>query len=237
VFALIGARPGRAVGRHILLAVVALAFAACSGLLPPAEPADSAEEPVERMPLYAGLHVTAAPAVAAAPLSIELLDPAEPAFSRTERFAVGVVVLAGFPVSSGTYRLVIDGGRCSLELDLAPQRETDVLLGLEDGACEIEVIGVHGEEVQHAMGGGGSINVTVVGGGLVEVRSLDVPAHPVPSPTPPDEGGVARLDVRLPGRYAVVLLRDGVEVDRAEVEVERREPAGDLVEITLGARD
>ena len=224
-------RPGRGSGAWL----AALLLAGCELLLPQPPPTvPPAGE--EHQPRWAGLWLTADPAIAEAPLKVELLDPDEPRFRREERFAEGVRVLAEFPVSAGRYRLVAQDGACSTDVDLAPERHTDMLMELtEDAGCSFAVVRVHGDEFVHPSTGWVDVTVRPPGDGLVvEIRSLDEPENPAPPAATPDEGGVARFDGLIPGRYEVTLVRDGARVEVVEVVVEQREPAGHLVEVRLG---
>ncbi len=112
----------------------------------------------------------------------------------------------------------------------------------DDGSCSFEIVREHAAgAIAHLDSGSIDVRVTAPGDGLiVDVRSLDTPANPVPGPVPPDEGGLAILDGLAPGSYEVRLLRDGEVVETKTVVIEPAEadgtPGGDLVEVVLDGR-
>ena len=104
--------------------------------------------------------------------------------------------------------------------------------------AELAIVRQHGEEITHEASGTLNANVTAEPGGIlmVDVVSLDKPRLPVPDPIPPDEGRLAIVGPLWPGRYDVRLLRDCVPIEVTEVTIDKRDPAGDLVELTLDGR-
>lgn len=115
-----------------------LVLVAGCGLFVPSPPNGT-----ESMPAPAGMVVTGEPEVAERQLELTLLRPDQPDFRRDITVAAGNVILADFGVSAGTYRLVGPGQACGLDVALAPETNTLVLLHHGSGGpCSFEVIEV-----------------------------------------------------------------------------------------------
>lgn len=130
----------------LVLATV-LSIAACAPVAP-ISPATANGQ--EHMPAYAGIWVTSEPAVPTRPVALRLTDPEDPGFERAHTFVSGVALRGSIPLSSGRYHLEGLSGACALDVFLGPERETDVVVRLEDGGgCALTVVGEHGNGVSH----------------------------------------------------------------------------------------
>ncbi len=217
---------GRAAVALVLLSLVAGCALAGQG---------STSQPEEHMSAFASIWLTGEPAVADRTLEVELRDQDDAAFTQVETFEPGVIVRTSFGVSAGPYRLVGQDGSCGLDLVLGPELESDVVFRIDaTGGCAFERIREHGPELSHESSGTLVATIAAEHGGqlLVEVRSLDTPANPIPDAVPPDEGDLAIIQPLWPGRYEVRLLRDGTPIETRELTITSK-PSGDRVEITL----
>lgn len=203
--------------------VVALLVAGCSSLATP-EPTVYDEA---GMPLWAGVTVTADPPVADRDIDLAIVLLPEEERLRTTTIPAGTVVRWEEGLSSGPIRVLAFDDTCAIDVDLPPERNTDVVLLLTEAGCSFRVVGP--DESQPPLVNSGTImaDVTVKpwDGLLVEVVSLDDPRQPVPSPVPPDEGGLAIINPLYLGRYDVVLRRgdDVLETQRVTI-LDRGEP-------------
>lgn len=183
------------------------------------------------MPLWAGVTITADPPVAERDLDLAIVLLPEEERLRTTTIPAGTVVRWEEGLSSGPIRVLALGDTCAIEIDLPPERSTDVVLIQTGDGCSFRVVGP--DESPLPLGDSGSImaNVTVKpwDGLLVEVISLDDPRQPVPQPVPPDEGGLAIIQPLYPGRYDVVLRRGDDVLETQRITILDRGPAGHLL--------
>ena len=100
----------------------------------------------ESMPAPASVWLTAKPPTPTQAITIEMTSP-DSGMRRAHTFSAGEAMRGSFPVSEGRYRLSGQGGACTLDLVLLPEREADVVIELRDDGCEFAVV------VQHAYGG------------------------------------------------------------------------------------
>jgi hypothetical protein len=120
------------------MALVALIVTGC-GWLPGSSPATSIAG--ESMPSPASIQVIGDPAVAVRQVGLTLMLPDQPAFRRDIAIGAGEAIVGDFPVSSGTYRLVGPDGACALDVTLAPETNTIVLLrATTDDTCSLTVV-------------------------------------------------------------------------------------------------
>lgn len=205
------------------LVVALLATAGCSSLATP-EPTVYDEA---GMPRWAGVTVTADPPVADRDIDLAIVLLPEEERLRSTTIPAGTVVRWEEGLSSGPIRVLAFDDTCAIDVDLPPERNTDVVLLLTEAGCSFRVVGP--DESQPPLVNSGTImaDVTVKpwDGLLVEVVSLDDPRQPVPSPVPPDEGGLAIINPLYLGRYDVVLRRgdDVLETQRVTI-LDRGEP-------------
>ena len=102
------------------------------------------------MPAPASLYLTADPAAPQAPVTVVMTEPGDPDFIVTHTFPAGVELHGVYPTSSGRYRLTAMDGACALDLFLAPDLDTDVMLRVFDGGgCGFAVIRSHGDDGSH----------------------------------------------------------------------------------------
>ena len=131
----------------IAAVAVVFAVAACG---PISRSATATANGQERMPSPASIWITSEPAVPDKPVMVELTSPQDPTFHRTHTFQPDQILRGSIPVSSGHYRLVGLNGTCAFDVFLGPDRETDVVIGLEvDGGCDFTVAREHGQDVFH----------------------------------------------------------------------------------------
>jgi hypothetical protein len=124
--------------------------AACQGSQTDATPAFVEGE--EHMPAFASIWLTSDPLAPDIPVRLDMPDPGDAAIHRSHVFPAGVDLRATFPVSTGAYRLIGLDGRCGIDLELLPDRESDVVLRLgDDGSCSFTVADDHalGDDVDH----------------------------------------------------------------------------------------
>jgi len=133
--------------RFAVFALVALGVATCA---PAPQLTPAAPNGQEHMPAFASIWLTSEPAAPTQSAKVELSAPDAPDLHRAHTFEAGDVLRGSIPVSSGRYRLVGLGGACAIDLFLGPERETDVVLRIDDdGTCTFTVILEHGEELSH----------------------------------------------------------------------------------------
>lgn len=209
--------------------VVALLVVGCASLATP-EPTLYDEV---GMPLWAGVTVTADPPVADRDIDLAIVLLPEEERLRTTTILAGTVVRWEEGLSSGPIRVLALDDTCAIDVDLPPERSTNVVLMLTEDGCSFRVVGP--DESQPPLGNSGSImaDVTVKpwDGLLVEVISLDDPRQPVPQPVPPDEGGLAIIQPLYLGRYDVVLRRGDDVLETQRVTILDRGPAGHLLSL------
>lgn len=118
--------------------VVVLILAGC------AAPSDPARHILgtERMPGPASVWLTADLASPPQAITIEMTS-ADLEMRRTHTSPTGELMRGSFPVSEGQYRLSGQGGACTLDLVLLPEREADVVIELRDEGCEFAVVDEH----------------------------------------------------------------------------------------------
>jgi hypothetical protein len=137
-------RPGRShepVDRRIASIACLLLVAGCGPLFSTSTP--SPPNGTESIPAPASLVVRGEPSVTQRQLVLTLLRPDQPNFRRDVAVAAGAATLADFPVSAGVYRLVGPLQACTVDVTLAPNTNTRLLLRSGDGSdCSFEVIGV-----------------------------------------------------------------------------------------------
>jgi hypothetical protein len=217
---------GRGIGS---LVVALLIVGGCAALSSP-EPTlhDDAD-----MPSWASIVVTADPRVAERDVDLAIVMLPEAQRLRSTTIPAGTVIRWDEGLSEGPYRVVGPEAACSIDLDLPPERATEVVLTLTADDCFFRVAGP--EESRPPAGSSGTImaDVTVKpwDGLLVEVVSLDEPRQPVPPPVPPDEGGLAIIDPLYPGRYDVVLRRGDQVLETQRVTILDRGDPGPLVSL------
>lgn len=120
----------------------ALGVAACAPVsgIPPATANGQ-----EHMPAYASIWITSEPAVPTQPVDVRLTIAGEPGFERAHTFVAGAALRGSIPLSSGHYHLEGLGGACAIDVFVGAERETDVVLRLDDDAsCAFTVAGEHG---------------------------------------------------------------------------------------------
>ena len=101
------------------------------------------------MPMPASVWLTSDPTSPAQPVKVVMTNP-QPDFRREHTFAVGAPLRGDFPVSSGRYRLTGLDGACAIDLVLRPDRQSDVVVRLDDtGGCSFAVV------TEHDNNGGG----------------------------------------------------------------------------------
>ena len=187
----------------------------------------------ESMPLWAGITVTADPPVADRDIDIAIVLLPEEERLRTTTIPAGTVVRWEEGLSSGPIRVLALDDTCAIDVELPPERSTDVVLMLTEDGCSFRVVGP--DESLPSMSNSGSINADVTlkpwDGLLVEVISLGEPRQPVPPPVPPDEGGLAIIGPLYPGRYDVVLRRGDEVLETQRVTILDRGPAGHLLSL------
>lgn len=222
-----GRRPVRTVGRALLVAFVLLPAACSSAVL---DPSDEVLHDESGGPRWASIVVVGDPPVAPRGLDLALIYLPERQRLRSTHVPAGTVVRWEEGVSANPYRL--EGPGCSLDVTLPPERATTVVLTVTDVGCSFRL---DDSAAPKSVGGHLMAHVTLRPWAGLRIRaiSLDTPAQPVPEAVPPDEGGLAQLGPLLPGRYAIELLRGEAVVERKEIVIEDRRPAGHLLEITL----
>lgn len=189
--------------------------------------------PTESMPQWAGIVVTADPPVAERDIDLAILTLPEEERLRTTTVPAGTIVRWEEGLSSGPYRVIGPSEECNLDVDLAPERSTDVVLTLTEGGCSFRVVGPDESRAPTSNSGMITADVTVKpwDGLLVEAVSLGEPRQPVPQPVPPDEGGLAIIGPLYPGRYDVVLRRGDEVLETQRVTILDRGPAGHLLSL------
>ncbi len=96
----------------------------------------------ESMPAPASVWLTADPASPTQEVTIEMTSP-DSDMRRTHTFAADAPMRGSFPVSQGRYRLTAQSGACTIDLDLSPEHEADVVVKLRDDGCEFAVALLH----------------------------------------------------------------------------------------------
>ena len=129
-------------GRIAALTLVLLATAGCSLLPhPTTQPTPQAHE---QMPSPASIWLTSEPISPSAPVRIDLASPADVGLHRDHTFVAGEPLRGTFPLSSGAYTLIGLGGACRIGLVLGPNRDTDVVIRLdESGGCKFVTTAEH----------------------------------------------------------------------------------------------
>jgi hypothetical protein len=187
----------------------------------------------ESMPLWAGITVTADPPVADRDIDLAIVLLPEEERLRTTTIPAGTVVRWSEGLSSGPIRVLALDDTCAIDVELPPERSTDVVLMLTADGCSFRVVGP--DESLPPSNDSGEImaNVTVKpwDGLLVEAISLEEPRQPVPQPVPPDEGGLAIISPLYLGRYDVVLRRGDEVLETQRVTILDRGPAGHLLSL------
>jgi hypothetical protein len=187
----------------------------------------------ESMPLWAGITVTADPPVADRDIDLAIMILPEEERLRTTTIPAGTIVRWEEGLSSGPIRVLALDDTCTIDVDLPPERNTEVVLELTDDGCSFRVVGP--DESRPPMSNSGTITADVTvkpwDGLLVEVISLGEPRQPVPQPVPPDEGGLAIIEPLYPGRYDVVLRRGDDVLETQRVTILDRGPAGHLLSL------
>jgi hypothetical protein len=212
------------------IVVALLVVGGCSVMGPP-EPTVIGES----MPLWAGIVVTADPPVADRDIDLAIMLLPEEERLRTTTIPAGTVVRWDEGLSSGPIRVLALGDACAIDVDLPPERGTEVVLTLTEEGCSFRVVAP--DESRPPTSNSGSImaDVTVKpwNGLLVEVVSLGEPRQPVPQPVPPDEGGLAIIGPLYPGPYDVVLRRGDDVLETQRVTILDRGEAGHLLSLEL----
>ena len=184
------------------------------------------------MPRWASVIVTGEPPVAERDLDLELLTLPDEARLRTIDIPAGTVIRWNEGVSEGAYRVVGPDRACQLDVDLPPERSTDLILSVTDDGCSLRVAGP--DEMPPTVASG-SVVVTVTArpwaGLFVDAISLDEPHQPVPDPVPPDEGGLAIVDPLYVGRYEIRLRRGDEVLETQTIEIKDRGAPGHMVQI------
>lgn len=123
---------------------VSLLFGMAVGIAACVPGLGSTPEAQENMPLYASIWLTAEPPIPVLPVQVDLTVLPDPGINRSHTFVPGTALRGSFPVSSGEYRLIGLGGKCAMDLVLAPESETDVVIKVaETGGCEFARIREH----------------------------------------------------------------------------------------------
>jgi hypothetical protein len=136
-------------GRIAASTLVLLVAAGCSLLPhPPTQPTPEAHE---QMPAPASIWLTSEPLRPSAPVRIDLISPTDPGIHRDHTFVAGEPLRGAFPTSSGAYTLIGLGGACRTDLVLGPNRETDVVIRLDEaGGCKFVTAAEHADgDVMH----------------------------------------------------------------------------------------
>jgi hypothetical protein len=183
------------------------------------------------MPRPAGIVITADPPVVDRPVELAILTIPEEERLRGTIIPAGTIVRWEQGLSAGPYRVVGPGQACSMDVDLPPERDTDVILSVLDDGCSFRVVepGAAGPPRPNSGSVLAAVALQPWDGLSVEAVSLDEPRQPVPDPVPPDEGGLAIVEPLYPGRYDIRLRRGDAILETQRITILDRGQPGHLV--------
>jgi hypothetical protein len=216
------------VTRHRAIGSIAIALLVAGGCSVVGPPSPTAWE--IDLPQFASITVTADPPVADRDIDLAIVILPEEERLRTTIIQSGTVVRWEEGLSTGPIRVLALDDACAIDVDLPPERRTDVVLTLTTDGCSFRLVGPDDSRPPTTNSGTIMAYVTIKpwAGLLVEAISLDEPRQPVPLPVPPDEGGLASLQLYV-GRYDVVLRRGDEVLETQHVTILDRGEAGDIV--------
>jgi hypothetical protein len=135
-------------GRPVVVRFIAIVLGTALGIIAcaPASPNPPfTANGQEQMPIFASIWVTSEPVVPTVPVDVRLTQADDPGFERAHTFVAGAALRGSIPLSSGRYHIEGLDGACGIDVFAGPERETDVLLQLDDGGgCVLTIAGEHG---------------------------------------------------------------------------------------------